>query len=101
MINGLYGKPALAACAQYAMRGLVYRIYHSAFYTNRSLRHARSKYRLVNQVYALPARAPKPYPSHTSRGKDRAGRAVGGKIGGKKGRSGGRGGASGVITASI
>ena len=49
---------------------------------------------------ALPARAPKPCPSCTSRRKSRVGRVVGGEIGGKKGGSGGTE-ASGVAAAFI
>ena len=50
-----------------------------------------------------PARAPKPYLSRASCGKDRVGGVVGSKIGRKKGRSGRRGGAgaSSVVTASV
>ena len=52
-------------------------------------------------MYALPAWAPKPYLSYTSRRKGRTGRAVGSKIGRKKGRSSKRGGASSIVTAAI
>ena len=71
--------------------------------TEHALKHIYSEYRLVNQVYALPTRAPKPYLSCTSCGKSRAGGAAGGEMGRKKGRSSKRGGAraSSVITASI
>ena len=84
------------------MRGLVCRIYHSAFYINRSLKYAYSKYRLINQVYALPTWAPKPHLSRTSYRKGRAGKAVGSKIGGKKGRSSKKGntGVSSIATTS-
>ena len=85
------------------MQGLVCKIYYSAFYTNRSLRYACSKYHLVNQVYALPARAPKPYLSCTSCKKGRAGKAVGNKIGGKKGKSNKRSstGVFSIVTTSV
>ena len=58
--------------------------------------------RLANQEYALPARAPKPRLSRTSRGKGRAGGAAGGEISGKMGGRGKRGGAgaSGLVAAS-
>ena len=71
--------------------------------TEHALRYAYSKYCLVNQVYALPIRAPKPYLSHTSYKKGRAGEVVGSKMDGKKGRNSKRGGAgaSSVIAASI
>ena len=42
-------------------------------------------------MYALPARASKPYLSRADYGKGRADRAAGGEMGGKKGRSGKRG----------
>ena len=79
------------------------KIYHLAFYTNRSLRYVYSKYHLINQVYALPAWALKPYLSYTGCGKGRAGKAVSSKISRKKGKSNKKSstGVFNITTASI
>ena len=54
-------------------------------------------------MYTLPVWAFKPYLSHTSCGKGKAGKIVGNKMGGKKGRSNKRGstGVFNIITTSI
>ena len=61
-----------------------------------------SKYRLINQVYTLPAWAFKPYLSYTSCGKGRAGGVAGSEMGEKKSRSSRRSSTKvfGVVAAS-
>ena len=68
-----------------------------------ALKYIYSKCRLVNQVYTLPTRAPKPHLNYISCGKGRAGRAAGSEMGGKKSKSSERGGAGAfsVVTTFI
>ena len=77
-------------------QNLVYRVYHPAFYTRRSVRAACKKYHLVNQRCKLPPHPKKPYENYTGQNKGKsleraAPPSTGGKIGGKKGKKNKRG----------
>ena len=84
LIDGLYSKVQPAAYNRCAANRLIYRIYYTAFYSQKTLGHQYSECRLVNKKCLLPKRGPKPRLSRASRGK-----------GGRGGR-GGKGGQGGV-----
>ena len=74
----------------------MYRVYHFAFYTKRSLGAIYRECYLVNLKYKLPARPKKPYKSCTGRGRNKrlsktALPSISGEMGKKKSRRGKRG----------
>jgi hypothetical protein len=87
LIDGLYGEVRPVACDRCAANGLVCRMYHTAFYSQKTLGHWCSGCRLANKKCSLPRRAPKPRPSRAGRGK--GGRGGRGGRGGKEGLGGG------------
>jgi len=73
LIDGLYGEVQPAACDRCAANGLFCRMYHTAFYSQKTLGHWCSECRLANKKCSLPRRGPKPRPSRAGRGKGRRG----------------------------
>ena len=94
LIGGLYGEVQPVACDRCATNGLICRMYHKAFYSQKTLGHWCSECRLANKKCSLPRRAPKPRPSRAGRGK--GGRGGRGGRGGKEGLGGVGGGHTAV-----
>ena len=87
------------ACQYYTKQNLVYKVYHPAFYTKRSLGAIYREYYLVNLKYKLPTHPKKPHKSHAGRDRGKGlGKAAppstSSKMGGKKGRKDKRGNSS-------
>jgi len=59
LIDGLYSEVQPAACNRCAANRLIYRMYYTAFYSQKTLGYWYSKYRLANKKCLLPRRGPK------------------------------------------